>query len=79
MVQRNDYILLQNEGSPSNTYFTNAHDTSLKRSSSLVKRSTTLCRRISGSIKKNIHDSLQSNRESKKEKRPQDGKTNPME
>ncbi|KAG2192560.1 hypothetical protein INT46_002692 [Mucor plumbeus] len=46
---------------------------------SLYGRSSSLCRRISTSIRKNLHDTLQSKRESKREKRPQDGKTNPME
>lgn len=37
-----------------------------------------LCRRISNSIKRN-YDGIQSRRETRREKRPQDGKTNPME
>lgn len=52
---------------------------SIKRRSSFVETSTRLCRRISGSIKRNLHDTLQSSKESRREKRPQDGRTNPME
>ncbi|KAG1120816.1 hypothetical protein G6F42_012668 [Rhizopus arrhizus] len=49
------------------------------KTTSLYGRSSSLCRRISTSIRKNLHDTLQSRRERKREKRPQDGKTNPME
>lgn len=45
-----------------------------ERSSSI----NSLCRRISNSIKRN-YDGIQSRRETRREKRPQDGKTNPME
>lgn len=55
----------------------------LSRSPSVSRdRSTSinsLCRRISTSIKRNFSDGGKSRRESRREKRPQDGKTNPME
>ncbi len=45
------------------------------RSSSI----NSLCRRISTSIKRNFQDNGKSRRETRREKKPQDGKTNPME
>jgi hypothetical protein len=56
-----------------------ATEKSLKRSSSLVDQSTSLCKRISCTIKRNFHDRRDNRREARREKRPQDGKTNPME
>lgn len=53
---------------------------STKLNSMIYDRSTinSLCRRISNSIKRN-YDGIQTRRETRREKRPQDGKTNPME
>lgn len=54
---------------------------STKQNSVIYERSSSinsLCRRISNSIKRN-YDGIQSRRETRREKRPQDGKTNPME
>lgn len=48
---------------------------SCDRSSSI----NSLCRRISTSIRRNFQDNGKSRRETRREKRPQDGKTNPME
>ena len=85
---KNDYMLVQDQKtimsiddsdniSMATTMISNAYPKSSP--TSLYGRSSSLCRRISTSIRKNLHDTLQSKRESKREKRPQDGKTNPME
>lgn len=56
---------------------------SISRSPSVSRdRSTSinsLCRRISTSFRRNFQDGGKSRRENRREKRPQDGKTNPME
>lgn len=88
-TNKNDYMLIHDQKpmslikddiSVTTTLFSDIQqDNPIKRRSSFVASSTRLCRRIGGSIRRNIHDTLQSNRESKREKRPQDGKTNPME
>jgi hypothetical protein len=91
---KNEYMLIQNQKpmmmlddgydtiSLSSTMISHTNaitEKSLRRSSSFVDRSTSLCRRISYSIKRNFHDRRDSRREARREKRPQDGKTNPME
>ncbi|KAG2233897.1 hypothetical protein INT48_004385 [Thamnidium elegans] len=59
---------------------------STRRDSVIYERPSSinlLYRRISSSIKRNFHDNIQSKREARREfrreKKPQDGKTNPME
>ena len=85
---KNEYTLIQNQNffaddsmSIASTLVTSNQPehtdkvTGRQRSTSI----NSLCRRISTSIKRNFSDGGKSRRETRREKRPQDGKTNPME
>jgi hypothetical protein len=85
---KKEYMLIQNQKSMtidddnSSMASTLIPNTTSYEKSMLPKRSNSvnrLCRRISSSIKRNFQEGMQNRKESRKEKRPQDGKTNPME